>query len=500
MPDAPARVRIAPSPTGEPHIGTAYITLFNHLLAKKLGGVMVLRIEDTDQVRSTAEAEAKLIEALHWFGLPWAEGPDKGGDYGPYRQSERKELYKPYVDELLEKGHAFKCFCSTERLEEMREAQRAANLPVKYDNHCLGLSAEEVAKREAAGEAFVVRMKIPEEGACVFQDGIYGEVSIPWETVDAQVILKSDGMPTYHLANVVDDHLMKITHVARGEEWVSSVPKHVLLYEYFGWTPPEFMHLPLMRAMDRKKLSKRRNPTSLSYFQRCGYLPEALVNFLGLFFITLAEGDEVMDLDQLVERFDPNGVALGGAAFDMQKLNAVNSRWIREKLSPEQFREAVISWALESGRLDKTLELAQSRLTTLGDLPDLAGFVFKGDLALDRAAFDATKNGAEDSLVILKAVQEIIDAPEDWTAEAIEQALRDLAERMERKLRVLTPPLFIAVSGSSRSLPLFDSMALLGRSIVRQRINQAVAMLSQPAEIAPAQPDPKKNEPKKKKG
>ncbi|KAF1855263.1 hypothetical protein Lal_00022860 [Lupinus albus] len=224
------RVRIAPSPTGEPHVGTAYIALFNYLFAQKHGGEFILRIEDTDATRSTLEYEQKVLEALRWTGLNWSEGPDVGGPYGPYRQSERKPMYWPYAEELLEKGHTFRCFCTPERLEEMREAQRAAGKPPKYDGHCLNLKAEEVTARVAAGEANVVRMKIPTEGSCDFHDGVYGNVSIPWDSVDMQVLIKADGMPTYHMANVIDDHLMKITHVARGEEWLASVPKHILLY------------------------------------------------------------------------------------------------------------------------------------------------------------------------------------------------------------------------------------------------------------------------------
>lgn len=485
MSDAPVRLRIAPSPTGEPHIGTAYTALFNHLLAKQLGGVMILRIEDTDQSRSTPEAEEKLIEALNWIGLPWTEGPDKGGPYGPYRQSERKALYKPYVDELVTKGHAFKCFCTPERLEEMRNAQRAKGQQPKYDGRCMSLSSDEIAAREAKGEPCVVRMKIPESGNSTFTDGVYGDVSIPYDTVDMQVLLKADGMPTYHLANVVDDHLMKITHVGRGEEWMSSVPKHLLLYQYFGWEPPQFLHLPLMRNADRSKLSKRRNPTSLSYFSATGYLPQALLNFLGLFFVSIPEGDELMDLDQLVAQFDPSSMAKGGAVFDMTKLDWLNGRWIREKLSPEDFRAAVLEWATAGNRLNQALDLAQSRVVVLSDLPGLAGFLLKSDLGLTRTDFDALKIGAEQSLAYLKAVQPLIDKLPEWTSAAIDAEVRAISEGMDVKLRNFVPPLYLAISGATKSLPVFDSMALLGRSMVRQRLNQAIAAISKPA-AAPA--------------
>jgi glutamyl/glutaminyl-tRNA synthetase len=301
MANTATRVRIAPSPTGEPHVGTAYIALFNYLFAKKNGGEFILRIEDTDAARSTPEFEQKVLDALKWCGLSWSEGPDIGGPYGPYRQSERKDIYRPYVDKIVENGHGFRCFCTPERLDEMRAAQRAAGKPPKYDGRCLNLTAEEVTDRMNAGEPSVVRMKIPTEGSCKFVDGVYGEVEIPWEAVDMQVLLKADGMPTYHMANVVDDHLMKITHVARGEEWLASVPKHILIYQYLGLEPPVFMHLSLMRNADKSKLSKRKNPTSISYYAALGFLPEALMNFLGLFFIQIAEGEELLTMDQLVE-------------------------------------------------------------------------------------------------------------------------------------------------------------------------------------------------------
>ena len=477
------RVRIAPSPTGEPHVGTAYIALFNYLFAKKHGGEFILRIEDTDATRSTPEFETKVLDALKWCGLKWSEGPDVGGPYGPYRQSDRKDLYKPYVEKIVDAGHGFRCFCTPERLEKMREAQRAAGLPPKYDGHCLNLSAEEVSTRVAAGEPHVVRMKIPTEGTCKFHDGVYGDVEIPWDAVDMQVLLKADGMPTYHMANVVDDHLMKITHVARGEEWLASVPKHILIYRYLGLEPPVFMHLSLMRNADKSKLSKRKNPTSISYYTALGYIPEALMNFLGLFFIQIAEGDELLTMDELAEKFDPENLSKAGAIFDIQKLDWLNGRWIREKLSEEEFQQRVLTWAMENSRLQEGLKLSQSRITKLGELPDLAGFLFKSDLNLDPAAFARIKSTPEELLEILNTVQPDLEKILEWNVETIEAELRAIADRMGKKLKVIVAPLFVAVSGSSRSLPLFDSMAILGRSVVRQRLKlaaQTVATLVGP--------------------
>ena len=472
------RVRIAPSPTGEPHVGTAYIALFNYLFAKKNGGEFILRIEDTDATRSTAEFEEKVLDALKWTGLKWSEGPDVGGPYGPYRQSERKDIYRPFVEQLVRDGHAFRCFCTPERLEMMRDAQRAKGMAPKYDGLCLHLKAEEVTERMEAGEPSVVRMKIPTEGSCKFNDGVYGDVEIPWDSVDMQVLLKADGMPTYHMANVVDDHLMKITHVARGEEWLASVPKHILLYQYLGLEPPKFMHLSLMRNADKSKLSKRKNPTSISYYSALGYLPEALMNFLGLFFVQIADGEELLTMDELAEKFDPENLSKAGAIFDVQKLDWLNGRWIREKLTPEDFLSRIFDWASENDRLTEGLKLAQSRISKLGELPPLAGFLLANDVGLTPASFAGLKTSPAETLEIVNTVQFDLEKIVEWNVATIEEELRAISDRLGKKLRVVTPPLFVAVSGSQRSLPLFDSMALLGRSVVRQRLKVASQVLA----------------------
>ena len=471
------RVRIAPSPTGEPHVGTAYIALFNYLFALKNGGEFILRIEDTDATRSTPEFEQKVLDALKWTGLKWTEGPDVGGPYGPYRQSDRKHIYGEYVEKIVSAGHGFRCFCTPERLEEMRAGQRAAGKQPKYDGKCLSLSAEEVTTRMAAGEPSVVRMKIPTEGACKFHDGVYGDVEIPWDSVDMQVLLKADGMPTYHMANVVDDHLMKITHVARGEEWLASVPKHILIYQYLGLEPPVFMHLSLMRNADKSKLSKRKNPTSISYYSALGYLPEALMNFLGLFFIQIAEGEEMMTMEELAQKFDPENLSKAGAIFDVQKLDWLNGRWLREKLSPDEFVARVLEWASENGRLVEGLKLAQSRVGKLGELPPLAGFLLSNDVGLTPASFAGIKAPPAETLEIIETVQADLEKILEWNVETIEAELRAIADRMGKKLKAVVGPLFVSVSGSQRSLPLFDSMALLGRSVVRQRLKVAAAVV-----------------------
>ena len=298
------RTRIAPSPTGDPHVGTAYVALFNMVFARSQGGQFILRIEDTDQSRSTPESEQSILDALSWLGLNWDEGPDVGGDKGPYRQSERSNIYAKYANELIEKGHAFRCFATPEKLDEIRAKQMQENQPLGYDGPYENLSEEEIAERLANNEPYVVRMKVPREGQCTFNDMLRGEISIDWAQVDMQILLKSDGMPTYHLANVVDDHLMQISHVIRGEEWISSAPKHILLYQYFGWDLPEFCHLPLLRNVDKSKLSKRKNPTSILYYQRMGYLAEALLNYLGRMGWSMPDEREKFTLDEMMAEFD----------------------------------------------------------------------------------------------------------------------------------------------------------------------------------------------------
>lgn len=275
------RVRIAPSPTGDPHVGTAYIALFNLCFARKLGGKFILRIEDTDQSRSTVESEATILSSLKWLGLDWDEGPDVGGPYGPYRQSERADIYAKYAHQLIASGKAFYCYRTPEELNQLRAERRENGIQKAFKFSDLELAPAEIKQRKADGQKPVVRMMVPEEGVCKVQDRLRGTIEMDWDNVDAQILLKADGMPTYHLANVVDDHLMKITHVIRGEEWINSAPKHQLLYEYFGWDMPELCHMPLLRNPDKSKLSKRKNPTSINFYKDAGFLPEALLNYLG---------------------------------------------------------------------------------------------------------------------------------------------------------------------------------------------------------------------------
>ncbi|MBX9860257.1 MAG: glutamate--tRNA ligase [Sphingomonas sp.] len=480
----PVRVRIAPSPTGEPHVGTLYTALINEAFARRHGGKFILRIEDTDQSRSTPDSEAKIMEAFSWMGLEWDEGPDKGGPHAPYRQSERKAIYGKYADKLLADGNAFRCFCSAERLESVRAAQRKANIPPQYDGHCLTLPPAEAERRVAEGEPHVLRMKVPRHGSCDFTDGVYGAVSMPWASIDMQVLVKSDGMPTYHLANVVDDTEMEISHVIRGEEWMASTPKHILLYTYLGLTPPDFIHLPLMRALDRSKLSKRRNPTSTSWFQAQGYLPEAMVNFLGLLFVRPAEGEEeIMTKAEFIERFDIGSVSKAGAVFDLAKLDWLNGRWLRERLAPEDFLARVIGWANAEGKFEAGLESARTRIDKFADLPGLMGFLFTAGVSVTREDFPTEKLTEAQVAQILAATFALVEKLPEWSEAALFDAVKAMSVELGLKARDTTPVLFVAITGSRRSLPLFGSMALLGRSVCRERLRAAVRLFEAVAEV-----------------
>ncbi|MEJ2189476.1 MAG: glutamate--tRNA ligase, partial [Acidobacteriota bacterium] len=325
----PVRTRIAPSPTGDPHVGTAYVALFNLAFARQHGGQFILRIEDTDRVRSDAASEAMIFDALRWLGLEWDEGPDVGGPHGPYRQSERAEIYREHAERLVASGDAYPCFCTKERLDALRAEQREKKLAFGYDGHCRSIPPEEAERRRKAGEAHVIRLAMPREGESVVRDLLRGVIRFPNEQIDDQVLLKSDGFPTYHLANVVDDHLMEVSHVIRAEEWISSLPKHVRLYGAFGWDEPVFCHLPLLRNADRSKISKRKNPVSLNYYRRAGYLPEAMLNYLALMGWTLPDEREEFTLEEFIDAFDLGRVSLGGPVFDLDKLTWLNGRWIR---------------------------------------------------------------------------------------------------------------------------------------------------------------------------
>ena len=479
MSERPVRVRVAPSPTGDPHVGTAYQALFNYVFAKQQGGVFILRIEDTDRARSTRESEDAILASLKWLGLQWDEGPDIGGPHGPYRQSERTEIYRRHVDQLIEAGHAYRCFCTKERLDKMRVDNRDKKLFPGYDRACRVIPPEESGRRADAGETFVVRMRVPMEGECVMQDLLRGEIRRDWQTVDDQVILKSDGFPTYHLANVVDDHLMAVSHVIRGEEWINSVPKHLKLYEYFGWKPPFFCHLPLLRNNDKNKskLSKRKNPTSLNYFRRAGFLPEALRNFMGLMGWWPPDGEEKFTTEKMIDNFRLDGITLGGPVFDVEKLRWLNARYIREDYDTASLRSALESWGLGAEALDRIIPLAQPRMETLSDWGYLTAFFFSDAVPYEAEDLQLKGKTPDELKEILQTAIWRLEQEKSLTSDAIEKVFRDLSARLDISLRDLSRPFYVAITGAKASTPLFQSMEILGLDIVRMRLRRAIESL-----------------------
>ena len=471
------RTRVAPSPTGDPHVGTAFIALFNMAFAKSQGGQFLLRIEDTDQVRSTPESEKQILDSLRWLGLDWDEGPDNGGPCGPYRQSERRDIYDTHAAELVEKGHAFRCFCSSERLDELRKEQEANKSGSGYDGHCLHLSEADVQAKLDAGEEHVIRMKIPEEGTCKVQDMLRGEIEIDWKQVDMQVLVKADGMPTYHLANVVDDHLMKITHVIRGEEWINSAPKHILLYQYFGWEMPVLCHMPLLRNPDKSKLSKRKNPTSITYYRDMGYLPEAVVNYLGRMGWSMPDEREKFTVAEMIENFDISRVSLGGPIFDQEKLSWLNGSWIRENLTDDEFAERLHGWLLNDEYIKKFLPFARERSDKLSDFMPMANFMFSGMLELSEADFAHKKLDQDGVRKLLQFALWKLEAQRDWTKDNIFGDIKTLSKDMGLKVGDCMQPIFVAVAGTPNSWSVVDSMEILGPDMSRSRLRHAVEVL-----------------------
>ncbi len=474
------RTRIAPSPTGDPHVGTAYVALFNYALARQSGGQFVLRIEDTDQQRSTTESESMIFDALRWLGLEWDEGPDVGGPFGPYRQSERSEIYTLHAEMLVASGHAYPCFCTRERLDQLRDEQKAAKGRFGYDGHCRSIDKHEAARRRAAGEAHVIRLAMPTEGEIVVADLLRGEVRFDAAQIDDQVLVKSDGYPTYHLANVVDDHLMEITHVIRAEEWISSLPKHVQLYRGFGWEPPVFCHLPLLRNADKSKISKRKNPVSLNYFRRAGFLPEAMLNYLALMGWAMPDGREEFSLAEFVEAFRLEAISLGGPVFDLTKLTWFNGKYIRE-LGPNELLSRLREDLLSDRYLLEVLPLAHERIETLADFFSYTDFFFSGGVDYDDAAKTKMvmrdRTPAQTAKVFRLLLEEALDPILDWSVETIEEALRSFCEGNDLKPKDLFMPIRIAVTGRAATPPLFDTMAVLGKEICRWRLRGAAEAL-----------------------
>ncbi len=475
------RVRVAPSPTGDPHVGTAYMSLFNLAFARQQGGQFVLRVEDTDRARFDATSEQQVYDTLSWLGLQWDEGPDRGGPFSPYRQSERLETYRPHVETLLAQGNAYYCWCTPERLQQMREDQQKRKVPTGYDRLCVGKTYEERSALGGASEVAVVRMLVPADPPLHFTDLIRGEVNAP--TPDDQVILKGDGFPTYHLAVVVDDHLMGITHVVRGEEWISSTPKHLLLFDWLGWERPAFAHMPLLRNVDKSKISKRKNPAArLTWFQEQGYLPQALLNFLGLLGYSLPSGEEIFTFEEFSASFDWGRVNTVGPVFDLDKLGWLNGHYIRE-LASEDLQARLVPFLTTAGLYDGSaahqallagaVPLIQTRMAVLSESVDLLRFLFvsDADFAVDPAAAEKT---LVDAGPVLTACADALEPLTSWTTETVQGAMdAALLEGLGLKRGKAYAPVRVAVTGAGIAPPLPESMALLGQERVLRRLRAA---------------------------
>ena len=487
------RVRYAPSPTGEPHVGNLRTALFNWAFARHHGGQFIVRVEDTDQSRKVEGSLEQILEALHWLGLDWDEGPEVGGPYGPYFQSQRLAGYRAAVDRLLAQGEAYTCTCSPERLEQLRLDQQARKEPPGYDGRCRALSATERAREAADAGAYVVRFAMPVQGATAVRDLVWGEVSFENALIDDFVILKSDGYPTYHLANVVDDAAMQISHILRADEWLPSTPRHLQLYRALGLTPPAFAHLPMILGPDRAKLSKRHGATSIRHYAAQGYLPEAMLNFMALLGWSLDDHTVFISREQLVAHFDLDRVGKTGAIFDLERLEAMNGHYIRA-LTPEEFADRMRPW-LEQGLpesvsrpLDEELvrgvaPLVQERVKRLGEVVELTDFFFV-ETPLSYRNRELLGPGFRDNpsgaLAAIEAARAALAEVEPWSGAATEAALRALAEQLELKAGHLFTPIRVAVTGRTAAPPLFETLAVLGRSKSLLRLDQAAERLARP--------------------
>ena len=476
------RTRLAPSPTGEPHIGNMYVALFNWAFARQTGGQFVVRIEDTDRTRFVEGAEAMILDALRWLGLDYDEGPDRGGPVGPYRQSERLALYREHADRLMATAHAYRCFCTAERLKELRKRQPQAGRTTGYDRRCRTIDPAEAARRAAAGEPHTLRLAVPLEAETRFIDGLRGEIAIANSSVDDQVLIKSDGFPTYHMAVVVDDHLMGITHVIRAEEWIVSTPKHVLLYQALGWDLPKFCHVSLIRNPDRSKLSKRRNPTNVLWYRREGFLPEAVVNYLGMLGHSMPDQREIFSLDEFRREFSWERVNATGPVFDIDKFEWLNGEWIRrlpiEELAARLRSEGFLPEALPEPYVLGAAKLMQPRLKRLKEFADgVAFFVsrlpYEAALLVPDKKGKALKTAAETRDALARTRAALASAP-DWTAAALDPAMRSLAAELGWKHADLYTTLRVAVTCRRVSTPLFETMEILGREVCLKRVDGAM--------------------------
>ena len=497
--DKKVRTRIAPSPTGDPHVGTAYIALFNLAFANSQKGDFILRIEDTDQNRYTEGSEQMIFDAMHWLDLNYAEGPDVGGEYGPYRQSERFHLYGEYAKKLVEQGGAYYCFCSQDRLEKLRERQKAMGKAPGYDGHCRSLTPEEVQAKLDAGEPYVIRLKMPYEGETVIKDRLRGDIVFENNKIDDQVLLKADGFPTYHLANVVDDHLMGITHVIRAEEWIASTPKHIQLYKAFGWDQPEFIHMPLLRNADRTKISKRKNPVSLNWYKEQGYLKEGMINFLGLMGYSFGENKEIFTLQEFIDNFNIDKVSLGGPVFDLVKLGWVNNQHMRMK-DIDELTKLAIPFFQKAGfvgetvsdheyrALVKIVEILRESAQTLKEIAEESAVYFNDAYELPVVTEDMNKkerksveklNASIEDPIGKEAIKLFIKKLEAWdkedfTVDEAKDMLHSTMDELEAGPGKVFMPLRAVITGQARGADLFNVLYIIGKTRTLARIKEMV--------------------------
>jgi glutamyl-tRNA synthetase len=472
------RVRFAPSPTGSLHIGSVRTTLYNYFFAKKSGGQLILRIEDTDQDRLVPGAIDSIYDGLAWLGISWDEGPREGGPHAPYVQSERLPLYQKHAQQLVDQGAAYFCFCSKERLAAMRAQQTANKQITRYDGLCRRIDPQEAAER-AKTESHVVRLKVPDNGKVSIEDLVHGHLEWELDTIEDQVLLKSDGFPTYQLAVVIDDHVMGITHVFRADDWIPSTPKHVLVYRAFGWEIPPHAHLPNVLGPDGKKLSKRHGATAVEEFRRDGYLPEALINYLALIGWAPGTEEEIFSLEELVQRWRIDQVQKAGGKWDRARLDWFDGVYIR-KLSDEELLgrlESFLPKHWDRELVKKAIPLIKERMRTLVEGRDMIAFLFD-DVEYDRAVLVGKKHGPEEIERALSKSAVLLRYLDPFTKPGIEQSLRGIAEELSWKVKESTEPIRVAVTGKTEGPPLWESLELLGKERTLARIARAEALLN----------------------
>eukprot|EP01117_Protostelium_nocturnum_P009457 TRINITY_DN3374_c0_g1_i1.p1 TRINITY_DN3374_c0_g1~~TRINITY_DN3374_c0_g1_i1.p1 ORF type:complete len:566 (-),score=181.56 TRINITY_DN3374_c0_g1_i1:1235-2932(-) len=493
------RTRYAPSPTGSLHLGGLRTALYNYMFAKKHKGQFLLRIEDTDKSRQVEGSIQEIIDDLHWANLDYDQGPFKSSsspssssslpDCGPFVQSERIELYRKYSQELLNNEHAYHCFCSSERLNSIRERAVKKGIPSLYDRHCLSLSKSEIEKELKNNKPFTIRMKIP-DGITQFEDQVAGSLSFRNSTIDDQIIIKSDGFPTYHFANVVDDHFMKISHVIRGAEWITSTPKHIILYEMFGWQKPTFAHLPLLTNIDKSKLSKRQGDASVGYYRKAGYLPQAMVNFVSFLGWTPPSNREILSIDEMIEEFTLERVHKAPAVVSLQKLNWINEQYIRKisegdsthllnDLKQQLPKEILENPIYSDTYLSKVIDCLQKRIILLKEIPEKHDYFFKDPVVQKDKFYE--KIASNENRDMLKQFSKEFESlsDKDWNKQSITQIAEKVGNSVGKSLTQTLLPLRFAITGTQVGGGMIETLDVLGKEVVNRRLNQALTLFSE---------------------